>query len=376
MSARRFRKTWWVDFSYKGHRTRVRSPDNSKAGTEAYEALLRQKLARGEPIDKKERTDVTFGEFVEEWFTHYVQANNKESEKRSKRSILDKHLIPFFGKMKLSEIQSGIVERYKSAKKMQDMHPKSINNELAVLRKCLHSAAEWGKIPSVPIIKALRTPPLVTDFLAESEEEALLSRVTNPLAHAMILTALHTGMRIGELMGLEWQAIDFGNRQITVCKSVVRNIPSSPKSNRIRHIPMTDTLVDELLPMRKASGLVFPRPNGSWLSDIITTKLIQKACDEAGVRRVGWHLLRHTFASRLVSRGIPIRAVQQLLGHSSVTMTERYAHLAPTVLSDAIRVLEKTPFGKIQATGGQRDMNFVLSQLFHESSKYPEIIGK
>ena len=361
MSARRLRKAWWVDFSYQGHRTRVRSPDNTKAGAEAYEAVLRRKLARGESIERQTKVELTFGEFVQEWMRNYVATNNKPSEQRAKEIMLSKHLVPFFGKVKLFEIRAGDVERYKAIKKSQGLHPKSINNQLTVLRRCLRSAQEWGHIERIPIMTLLRTPPLETHFLSEEDEACLLGATENRFAKVMFLTALHTGMRMGELLGLDWSAVDFVHARICVRQSIVRGIFGTPKSNRIRYIPMTRTLSDALLSIRKKHGLVFGREDGSPLSDSILKKMIWKACDDAGLTRFGWHRFRHTFASRLISRGVHQRAIQQLLGHASIVMTERYAHLAPTVLTDAVRVLEMPPSSQKWATGGQHEISFVLS---------------
>lgn len=189
----------------------------------------------------------------------------------------------------------------------------------------------------------------------------------------MILIAFHTGMRIGEIMALEWSCVNFAKQQITVCRSVTRGVFDSTKSNKIRHIPMTSTLMRELKPHRKSSGLVFTRKDGQVLYDAATTRWIRKACDRAGVRRVGWHLLRHTFASRVVSRGVPIRTLQKLLGHASITTTERYAHLAPTTLIDAVRVLEEDRNGEKWATGGQPDIQWMLKNLFERTGETYEI---
>lgn len=109
------------------------------------------------------------------------------------------------------------------------------------------------------------------------------------------------------------------------------------------------------------------------LYDAATSRWIRKACDRAGIRRVGWHLLRHTFASRVVSRGVPIRTLQQLLGHASITMTERYAHLAPATLIDAVRVLEEDRNGEKWATGGQPDIQWMLKNLFEQTGETYEI---
>lgn len=354
MSARKIKSSWWVDFRFGHRRYRKRSPDNSKAGAEAYEAMLRQMLARGESPDERRAAPLTFAQFSEEWLRTYVKTNNKLSEQKTKASVLRNHLVPFFGRMELAQIRIGEVERYKAAEMGGGLKAKSINNHLAILRKCLRCAMEWGRIANVPFIQPLKVPPQKIDFLNEVECTALLSFVGDQLTESMILTAIHTGMRMGELIGLEWSSVDFDKAQITVCRSIVRGEVSSPKSNRIRYIPMMSDLKRKLFDMRRQNGLVFCRKDGSPLTSMIVGSMLRRACDGTGVRRIGWHRLRHTFASRLVTRRAPMRSIQQLLGHSTIAMTERYAHLAPTVLTDAIRLLESDSNENFWATGGQR----------------------
>ena len=90
---------------------------------------------------------------------------------------------------------------------------------------------------------------------------------------------------------------------------------------------------------RKKKGLVFDQINGKPLQPYLAVSALRRMCRRSGLRRIGWHTLRHTFASHLVMRGVPLRHVQKLMGHSSVVMTERYSHLAPSSLQDAISVL-------------------------------------
>lgn len=372
MSARKISKSWWVDLRYNHQRYRKRSPDNSKAGAEAYEAVLRHKLARGESPNDEHKISPTFAQFSQEWLNTYVQTNNKLSEQRTKASVLRNHLVPFFGKLELAQIRVEEIERYKTAEMGGGLVAKSINNHLAILRKCLRCAMEWGHIASMPFIRPLKVPPQKIDFLNETEHTALLSLVSDQLTETMVLTAAHTGMRMGELLGLEWSSVDFDKGQITVCRSIVRGEVSSPKSNRIRYIPMTSELKKKLYTMQRQKGLVFCREDGLPLTSMVAGSMLRRACDKAGIRRIGWHRLRHTFASRLVSRGASMRGVQQLLGHSTIVMTERYAHLAPSVLTDAIQLLENDSNGKIWATGGQRSIETMMKALFHEAAENTE----
>ncbi len=340
MAATKFRGVWYADFRFDQKRYRRKSPEDSKRGAEAYERFLIQKLLSGESVNKQNERQKTFGEFVKDWFKTYVLTNNKLSEQQSKETILRIHLKPFFGELKLGEITSRHIDQFKRKQQAEGLNPKTINNQIAVLSKIFHSAVEWGDLDNIPVMKLLRVPAKKIRFLDENECTALLADQVEPMWSQMITTAIHTGMRMGELMGLQWEDIDFDRHVITVRRSIVRGEITSPKSHKSRTIPMTKQLDDLLYSIRQKRGLVFWSKESVAIMPKQAVCALWRVCARTGVDRIGWHALRHTFASRLVMRGVPIRHVQQLLGHSSVTMTERYSHLSPGVLHDAVAVLE------------------------------------
>ena len=115
---------------------------------------------------------------------------------------------------------------------------------------------------------------------------------------------------------------------------------STTKSQRIRHVPLTRDLRETLLGARRGEGLVFPNDDGEPWNPDAAARALHRRCARANVRPIGWHILRHTFASHLAIKGISLRVIQDLLGHSTIAMTERYAHLTSSSLHDAVRVLE------------------------------------
>jgi integrase len=357
MSVRKINNSWWVDFRADYVRYRKRSPENSKAGAEAYEATLRKKLARGESIDRAPLPYAqTFEGFAWQWFDQYVIANNKYSEQYAKRKMLNATLIPFFGRMELSAIDTSHIERYKAKAVSTGVSNKTINNRLTVLSKCLRCASEWLGT-RMPHIKFLRCPPARTDYLTVAECEALLARSSGQLGE-MLLMALRTGMRQGEIRGLQWSSIDWENRHLTVRHSLYDRNKAlvAPKSNRERHIPVATELYIALSKRRRASGYVFTNPDGGPFTCYRARRALAALCRQAGIRKIGWHVLRHTFATQLTLRGIPLTVVKELLGHSSITTTMRYSHVAPSALRWAIallgqRNLESENFG--QPVGNQ-----------------------
>lgn len=340
MAVRLIRNSWWVDFRVDHIRYRKRSPENSRGGARAYESSLRKKLARGEAITSETRkTELwLFRDFAKKWFEDYVLPNNKTSEIATKRYALAGTLVPFFGQRPIGEIDAHDVERYKAALVRKGLSRKTINNRLTILRKCLQCAYEWLALKgSPPKIQWLKCPPPHTDYLSLEESELLL-RHSSGVIGELILAALRTGMRQGELKGLQWSSIDWQNRTLVVRHSycdLTRSL-DTPKNNRERHIPIDLDLYEALNARRRETGYVFLGDIGEPFSRYQLRPALNAACRRAGIRKIGWHTLRHTFASHLAMMGTPLNVVQALLGHSSIEMTMRYAHVAPSALRTAI----------------------------------------
>jgi integrase len=242
--------------------------------------------------------------------------------------------------MDLKAIGRRNIELYKTHEQRRGGSNKTINNKLAVLRKCLATAYDWDVLRSAPpAIKPLKCPPPVTDFLTSEEAERLLAHADG-IDYEMILMALRTGLRQGELRGLQWEAIDWENRILTVRHSLCRYTRSltSPKSNRERHVPLAHELYELLSTRRRGSGYVFTNEAGRPFPQYTHLRCLRRVQARARLRKIGWHTLRHTFASHLATK-VSLRTVQELLGHSTITMTMRYAHVAAPDLRAAIDFL-------------------------------------
>jgi len=342
MSARKIHQSWWVDFRHDFKRHRIRSPENSRRGAEAYERLLRAKLVRGELIGRDRPAAITFGAFAQCWLVSYVDVNCKHSDRLAKRSILRVHLLPFFAGDELQDISAAHVERYKAKKLSSGLSQKTVNNHLTVLHKALATAMEWGQIASVPTVKWLRPMRPNPEYLQPDEVARLVDTPMPSPWREMMLLALDTGMRIGELMALDWAEVDLERGTVLVRRSATRGVIGTPKSNRMRLIPLRPAAVEMLCTIRGKArpplGFVFT-VGGQLLAYNTARTHLKRAARIAGLGRLSWHVLRHTFASNLVERGAGMRAVQLLLGHSTIVMTERYTHLAPSSLRSTVELL-------------------------------------
>lgn len=339
MSVFKKRNKYWINISFRGQRFRHPCPDNSRAGAIAYEARMRQRIAKGEELfPKAKEKALTLKEFSAKWMESYVKVNNKPSEIKNKTTYLRSCLIPAFGNKRLNEISSLDIEEFK-AKQLKRLKPKTINGQLGTLAKCLRTSIEWGELNKMPIIRPLRCDPEEFDYLNEEEANRLLEAASGAYKTAILL-ALHTGMRIGELMALNWNHIDFEKQEIVIKDNFSAGVLSSTKSNKIRRAPMTQDLYNHLIALSPKNGFVLKGPDGLRFRPECSRTSIHAICKKADLRRIGWHKLRHTFASRLAERGVSMRAIQLLMGHSDIKTTMRYAHLGQHTLRDAIKTLE------------------------------------
>jgi integrase len=336
------------------YRKRVRMPDgsrpriegtpalNTKLAAEQAERAHIERLLRGERDEPKKEVP-TFAEFAKTFMATYARSNNKPSECEAKRSILNRHLLPAFGSRRLGEITGKDVEDLKARLLDTKRSAKRINNVLNVLSKILRYAVEIELLERVPRIKTLKVPPQKFDFFTFEELEALVAKSADESEwHAAVLVAGDAGLRLGEMLALEWTDIDFKNRLLTVMRNDWRGSIGAPKSGRDRKIPLTTRLMAALKATRHLKGkLVFCWDDGSRWTNSTMRAGLKRQQKRAGLRVTGWHVLRHTFCSHLAMRGAPAIAIKELAGHSSIAVTNRYMHLAPGgAARNAIELLE------------------------------------
>jgi integrase len=355
MSVRRNTRGKWVtDVVYQFPNGRVQrvqkvSPVQTRRGAEEYERQVRAALLAGtyrrEEETKPDREVPTFSAFSREFMQTYAAVNNKPSEIVSKKSLLKHHLVPSLGPMKLDQIGALEIERFKAHLVGEGLKPKSVNNSLAVLSKILHFAEEATIITKAPRVKFMEVTLPDFDFLDFEETTRILDAADQyewawfPMLH----TALKTGLRFGELIELRWRDVDLVAGQIRVSRNCYKGHVGTPKGGKPRDVPLSPEAVRVLKAHRHLRGeLVFCREDGGRIKDSTADDAIKRICLRAGLRRIGWHTCRHTFASHLVMRGAALKTVQELLGHQSMAMTLRYAHLTPTVRREAVELLDRT----------------------------------
>lgn len=271
---------------------------------------------------------------------------NKANGARSDISRYNKYLSPLFDHKRLDQITSFDLERFKASLSKQGLSPASVKHCLVIIRQMFNKADQWGMYNGPNPIKGVKLPAIQNQrerFLSHEEADLLLSelRRTSTLIHDMALISLHCGLRAGEIFNLKGQDLDFINGLIHI---------SDPKNKESRKAFMTKA-VKEVLAVRKPkqpNEYVFKdRVHGGKVNSISQTfrRVVDSLEINAGItdsrQRVTFHSLRHTFASWLALQGETILTIKELLGHKTLAMTTRYAHLIPDHKRRAALNLEK-----------------------------------
>ena len=342
----------WLDFYYQGKRYRESLGPVSMTFAKERLILKKRELIEGQGKPKIGR--VSFSRFTED-FLEWSKGN-----KRPKSSLRDecslKHLQPFFKDRMLSEISPFLIEKYKLLRKEEEAKPRTIAIDLACLRHMFNLAMKWGKAVSNPVREVKFPKELQTkDRILSEEEEARLLEAVRSTAKSkhlepIIVTALQTGMRKGEILNLKWSNVDFKNRIITV---------EGTKTGEIRRIPMNKKLTGVLESAKKESeGEYVFSENGKPYLDVKTGWWT--ALEKAKIEGFRFHDLRHTFGSRLGMDGVDITAIAEMMGHKDISMTRRYSHPTTEYKRKAVEMLDETVI-KTDTTGKVEEKKKVVS---------------
>ena len=322
---------WWIDYYVDGQRKRERigGPLTKEMRKIAESVLAKRKveIAENKFLDVKKQP-VCFLKDLAEKYLGWAKAHHRGYTSTESRV---KILLESFGNVHLKEITPLKIDEY-----IQDRSairaPATVNRESQILHHMFQKAIEWGMAIDNPVqhVKPLRVKNQRTRFLSVDEMERLLENADDIL-HPILLVALNTGMRRGEIFGLRREDVDFGT-------NVVRVIDS--KNGESRSISMNLTLRDALksIPPRLDSPYIFAGKTGDPRVDI--KKRFTSALRRAQIDDFRFHDLRHTFASNLVMAGVDLATVKDLLGHKTIQMTLRYSHLSADHKASAVNRLD------------------------------------
>jgi integrase len=372
------RATWRVSYARGKWYTLGRVSDLTpiEARAEAKKVLGEAAKGNDPGAARKKAKAATLNQYLEDVYGPWLKAHLRSGDKTL--AMIKARFGDELGGVKLPNITPWLVEKWRSSRLKKGIKPATINRDLGALKAALRRAVDWGYLDDHPIAKVRptkvddnRTPRFLSEaeeiYLREAldrrEEEARRARESAnqwreergyPLLQdlrsmpfvdhlkPLVLVAMNTGMRRGELFNLEWPDVDLQRAVLTVKGA-------GAKSGKTRHIPLNDEALESLKGWKEVnpSRLVFPGREGERMDNIATGwKNLMKA---AGIKAFRFHDTRHHFASRLVMAGVDLNTVRELLGHADLKMTLRYAHLAPEHKAAAVAKL--TPPKRVSRRG-------------------------
>lgn len=327
---------WWMSFMYQGRQVRRSTGTSKKQLAEAIYAKVKVQIAEGQFFERREEQEHTFKEMMERYVAERAPLKAAKSRLRDHAAL--GHLLPVLGEKLLAHITPKVMAHYKAQRRIEQAAPATINKELQLVRHAFNLAMrEWEWCRENPMHRvSLEQVRNEVDRWLTSEEEDRLMAASSPWLREIMVFAMNTGMRQGEILNLQWQDVDFSRGTLIVMQS---------KNGTRRTIPL-NTKVYELLAAKQAAaglsrGPVFKTPLGNLLQVRFLVREFCEARNRAGIPDFRFHDMRHTFATRLVQRGVDLYKVQRLLGHKTNLMTQRYAHHSPESLREGVNVLDE-----------------------------------
>ncbi len=279
-----------------------------------------------------------------EMYKNLILVNSSMRARKTEEGRWKRHLAPVAGAWELEDIRPLKISILNSQLFGKDLSPQTIYHCLSLLRRVLNRAVEWELYPGpVPKIRMPKFDNRRVRFLSQDEAEKLLRQLqkSSPLWHDIALFALNTGLRCGEILAMTAAQIDLNAKICTVKDS---------KTHSGRSVPLNDSalaVAQHYVAASKCASLPLFNKNNHPINPYSRQfHLAVKKCGfNTGItdrrEKVVFHTLRHTFASWLVQKGVPLQLVGQLLGHTTMKMTLRYAHLAPDQGARAVMGLPK-----------------------------------
>ena len=361
------------DGRWEGRYTAGHDPETGKAiyrnvlGKTQSEARSKLKAAIEEAkhIDPVKSKKYTVGKWMDEWFENYAKVKVRPSSHQTYRGYIDNHIKPNIGKIPLEKLTSlelqklykklltsGRIDRVESKKKAKSLSPKTVRNIHQIIASAMKLAKEQRLIVADPTEgcalpklehREMKTLPVeqLTSFLREAKESGVFE---------MYYIELATGLRRGELLGLKWEDIDLEKGILRVKRQVARingEVVEAPlkTKNAYRTLPLAKDTIAVLKEQKKKVGSshwVFPSPTGGPISPDSVLHMLHRVLKRAGLPRVRFHDLRHTFATLALQNGVDIKTVSGMLGHYSAGFTlDTYAHVTTAAQKEAAKTMEK-----------------------------------
>jgi len=351
---------WWMSFTHQGKRYRRSTETADKKLAQRIFDKIRADVAEGTWFDRLPGEDYLFKDLMNKYMAEYSAVYKAKTSHKRDISLMA-HLVKSFGNQYVTDITPVIISEYKVRRRKEGASPRTINYELTLMSHAFNIAIkEWEWVDDNPVkrIKKERVNNTIERWLSLEEEERLLN-VSPKWLQNIIIFAIHTGLRQSELLDLKCLQIDLNRGTLTIYEQKNRDVDT---------LPLSQTAMGILIEQRKTSscsdGYVFPNTIGGRKGNRDLLKAFYTAMKRANIENFRFHDLRHTFATRLVQKGVGIFEVQKLGRWKNTSMVMRYAHHYPESLRSSIEVMD---------TIKKQDFVTILSQSQKKRSNAPHL---
>ena len=330
---------WYTCIRFKGKKIQRSLGTDNKKSAQKIENRIKDQVNDGKYFERLAGHNRTFNDMMDKFMKEHAPKVSGSMQNSYASSL--KHLIPFFGEVALLSVTKKKLSKYKVLRKNERAKPATINRELAMLSKAftlVHEEWEWINGNDKPFSKiSYEKENNERDrWLTEDEEKRLLESSPEWLCE-IIVFALNTGLRQGELLSLEWNRVNLFHKTILIEKT---------KNSKPKTVPLNQIAMDVILRKseekvrRIKNDFVFVSSHGTKIDRHNLRRAFNSAVRKAEIVDFKFHDLRHSFCTKLAQRGVDIYKIAKLAGHEDIRMTQRYSHHCPESLRDGVEALE------------------------------------
>jgi len=374
VTMREWKGAWWVFINHQGTRKakRIGTGEIGKKAAKQVAQQIQARLALGQMAFERSHATMTLQGYAATWLDHIKQIR-KHTTHDDYTKRLTQWILPELGSILLSDITRDKVRGMASAQLNQGLSSKTVQNNVRVLSSLLSQAIEDGLISVNVALKPGKFLPKVSkrrqvNPFTREEVSIFLTAAQRHAAryYPLFLCAVRTGLRLGELLALQWGDLDFQSRFLLVQRNYTHGKVTTPKSGEVRRVDMSKGLAQTLADLRvdrelqaSANGWVgipewvFCSETGGLLDgDNLRHRAFYALLKASGLRRIRFHDLRHTFASLLLQQGESPVYVKEQMGHSSIAITvDLYGHLIPGGNRQAVDRLDEPVISRWDGVG-------------------------
>ena len=323
---------------------------------------LKKAMNDAQKVDFTKSGKYTVGIWMDEWFENVAKIKVRASSHQTYRGYIDNHIKPNIGNIPIEKLTTmdlqkfyrklltkGRVERIEAKDQPKGLSAKTVRNINQVISSAMDLAVAQKIIPANPT-NACALPKIEhqeMQTIPAEQLQAFLQEAKATGVYEMYYIELATGLRRGELLGLKWQDIDWKNGVIKVRRQVARvdgQIKEAPlkTKNSYRAVSISPQAIEVLREQKRKTNdtYVFPSPNGGPISPDSVNNMLKRVLERAGIPKVRFHDLRHTFATIALQNGVDIKTVSGMLGHFSAGFTlDTYAHVTTSAQKEAAQTM-------------------------------------